>query len=77
VRDEGPSEDDIERFSRDTAYCPDCGAEVWDAAEVCPECHAYIGGNTRSRSPLQHWFQQKWMVLIVILLFIAFLLLSI
>lgn len=75
VIDEGPSPEDIERFSRETAYCPDCGAEIWDAAEVCPECSAYIGGNTRSNSPVQAWFNNKMIVLIVIAIIIGLVLL--
>jgi hypothetical protein len=69
--DEGPSEDDIERFSRETAYCPDCGEEVWDLADVCPKCYAYVGGNTSSRSPVQQWFRKRWVALVLILVLIA------
>lgn len=69
--DEVPSSEDIERFDRDTAYCPDCGAEVWDQAEVCPSCHAYLGGKTSSRPPVQDWFQKRWIVVIVVVLLIA------
>jgi len=71
MRDEDPSEEDIERFSGETAFCPDCGAEVWDEAEVCPECHAYLGGNSSSKPPVQAWFQRKWIAVVIILLVIA------
>jgi len=52
-RDEHPSSEDLERFGGDTALCPECGAEVWDEADVCPKCFAYLGGDTfrRSRIP--------------------------
>lgn len=70
--DEGPSPEDIERFDRDMAYCPDCGAEVWDQAEICPKCHAYLGGHTSSRLPIQRWFQHRWFLLIVFALLLAF-----
>lgn len=69
--DEGPSNEDIERFSRDTARCADCGAEVWDSAEICPKCYAYLGGNTSKESPAQKWFDRKIFVLIIILLVIG------
>jgi hypothetical protein len=69
--DEGPSEEDIERFSGDTARCPDCNAEVWDAADVCPKCFAYLGGATQSRPSAQQWFDRKMFVLIIILLIIG------
>jgi len=73
--DEGPSSEDIDRFARDTAFCPDCGEEVWDQAEVCPSCHAYLGGKTSSRLPVQEWFQKRWVVVIVLALLIAFMIL--
>ena len=72
MRDEGPSSEDLDRFGGDTAHCPDCGAEIWDQAEVCPECHAYIGGNTSTRLPVESWFQRRWAVAIIIALVIAF-----
>jgi len=72
--DQGPSEEDIARFAGDEAFCPDCGALIWDQAEICPKCHAYIGGNATSRSPVQRWVQHRWTIVVVILLLIAFLL---
>lgn len=69
--DEGPSEEDLRRFGSETAHCPDCGAEVWDSAEVCPKCFAYLGGNTSSKSAAQSWFDRKIFVLIIILLIIG------
>jgi hypothetical protein len=47
--DEDPSDEDVERLDHESAYCPDCGSEVWDAVEVCPKCYAYLGGNTSHR----------------------------
>jgi len=44
--DEAPSSQDIEALDHESGTCPDCGAEVWDAAEICPKCYAYLGGNT-------------------------------
>ena len=72
---EDPSPEDIERFSGETAYCPDCGAEVWDQAEVCPECYAYLGGNTSMRRPMQNWFRRKWFGLTIAALLVGMLLL--
>jgi hypothetical protein len=68
--DEDPSPEDIERFSDATAYCPDCGAEVWDQADVCPKCFAYLGGDTATRSPMQEWFRRRWILLVIIVLII-------
>ena len=57
VRDLGPSPEDLERFGdqHQHGWCPQCGAEVWDDAEFCPECGDQIGSfqsdaATRARS---------------------------
>jgi hypothetical protein len=75
--DEGPSAEDLDRFGGDTGHCPSCGAEIWDQAEVCPECGEYIVGGTRSRPPLEDWFRRRWMLLIIAAVIVAFLLLMI
>ena len=67
--DEGPSSEDLERFGgEDSALCPDCGAEIWDQAEYCSKCSAYVGGNTSRRSPEDRWLQQRWIGALVVLL---------
>lgn len=63
--DENPSPEDIERFDREIAYCPDCGAEIWDQADVCPKCFAYLGGHTSSREPIQRWVHHRTILLII------------
>ena len=63
VIDEDPSPQDIERFGGDTAYCPACGAEVFDQAEACPACGSWIGGATESRPPLDAARRRRWLVL--------------
>ena len=70
--DEGPSPEDLERFGGDTAYCPDCGEEIWDLAETCPKCHAYLDGGTDRRPPVESWFHNRWILLVVILTILAF-----
>lgn len=45
---EGPSAEDLERFGSQFRSCPACGAEVYDQAEVCPECLAPMSA-TRSQ----------------------------
>ena len=72
--DEGPSPEDLERFSDATAYCPDCGAEMWDQAEICPACGAAVGGGTLSRPPLEHWLRRRWLILVAMAALAAFLL---
>ena len=73
MRDEGPSTQDIERFSHEHAYCPDCGAEIWDQADVCPKCFTYLGGDTRSRRPMDAWLRRRWTLLVIIAMLIAML----
>lgn len=64
--DEGPSSEDLERFSDDTGHCPFCGTEVWDQADVCPKCRNYIGGDTLSKHPVSRAWQQKYWIILVI-----------
>lgn len=45
---------DRARFESDTAYCPECGAEIYDAADVCPKCFTWIDGETRGRPLSRH-----------------------
>lgn len=71
-RDEGPSPEDIERFSNDVGHCPDCGAEIWDQADICPKCYAYLAGHTTSRTPMESLFRRKWVVLIAIAVIAGF-----
>ena len=70
--DEDPSDEDIERFDRETAFCPDCGEEVWDQAEICPKCHAFIGGQTLTRQPIERWVSRRAMMLIIAVLAVIF-----
>ena len=74
MNDEGPSPEDLDRFSGDTAHCPDCGAEIWDQAEFCPECGNHVGGETLSRPPLERWMRHRWLMLVALLALLAFVL---
>jgi hypothetical protein len=73
--DEGPSPEDIRKFSHELAHCPDCGAEIWDQADVCPKCFAYLAGHTSSRHPSEAWFRKRWVVAVAIIVMIAFVML--
>ena len=75
--DEGPSPEDIQRFSDETGYCHHCGAEIWDQAEQCPRCKTYQQFGVRSRPPLEEWFRKRWVLFVVIVVLIAFLLIVI
>lgn len=74
---EGPSAQDIERFSDDTGRCPNCGAEVWDQAEFCPECGDQIGSDISRRSPIDRDLRNRVFILIIALVVIGFVLLVI
>ena len=68
--DEGPSDEDIDRFGEDTpkadARCPDCGAAVWSEANVCPKCFAFIGDGAATRGG--GVFRERWRTLVLLLL---------
>lgn len=76
--DEGPSDEDLDRFGEDSpqadARCPDCGAAVWSEADVCPKCHAYLGGEAERARP--GIFRAQWRAVVVWTLIIAMLALA-
>lgn len=41
--DEGPSEDDLQRFGGEMRPCPACRAEMYDDSEWCPKCGHVLG----------------------------------
>jgi predicted nucleic acid-binding Zn ribbon protein len=45
--DEGPSDEDIERFGDATVACPECGASLYDDAQVCYKCGHALGGEDK------------------------------
>ena len=42
-----------------TGYCPECGAEVYDDADACPKCFAWITGRTLHKPPEDLALQKK------------------
>lgn len=72
--DEDPAFEDTEVLDHESAYCPDCGAEVWDSVEVCPKCFAYLGGNTLARPRLDERLRHRWIALVAIVLVIIIIL---
>jgi len=48
--DEGPSPEDLARFSGVTQTCPECGAELHDDIELCWQCGHPLGSE-RSKGP--------------------------
>ncbi len=70
--DEDPSPEDIERFSDETGFCPDCGAEVWDQAGQCPSCGAFLAGQTDTRHPVEGQLRRRWLVLVAVIVLVGF-----
>ena len=57
---------DQKRFSGDVAYCPECGAEILDDADICPKCFTWIDGTTHSRpSKLRRSLKTAVVVLLI------------
>jgi len=40
---------DRARFSSEKGFCPECGEEIYDAADICPKCFSWIDGTTHHR----------------------------
>lgn len=72
-RDEGPSPEDLRRFSDGEAFCPDCGAEIHDLAEVCPKCYAYLGGETSRFRPAERDLRRRAIAITVVVLILVLL----
>jgi hypothetical protein len=60
-------EADRDRFASETAYCPECGAEVFDAADICPQCYSWIDGDTTHKKPSRLRASLKVIVVAVLL----------
>lgn len=71
--DEGPSSEDLESFDRDTGYCSECGAEIWDQSDICPKCGFALTRGTLSRPPVEDWWRHRSIALIGLLTTAAFL----
>ncbi len=63
--DEGPSQEDLDRFGGDEALCPECGEPMWDQASVCPSCGAAVEGDT-SCNPRRRVLNRRWAVLVAL-----------
>ncbi len=65
---EGPSRADLERFGDEFRACPECGADVYDQAEICPRCgYAF---EHRSTAPV-------WVLVVAIFVLITFVLVTV
>jgi len=65
--DHDPRSEDLDDLAGDTAWCPHCGVELWDQAQVCSECgQALVDGP--SSHPPSRIMQRKGLIAVVILL---------
>lgn len=48
--DDHDANDDEQGSSR-LAYCPECAAKIYHAADICPKCFAWIDGDTSRHGP--------------------------
>ncbi|MEQ8843283.1 MAG: hypothetical protein RIB58_00390 [Phycisphaerales bacterium] len=53
--DEGPSDDDLDRFGSVTQTCWRCGTELYDDATVCWNCQASVGPGSGPRQGTPVW----------------------
>ena len=80
MNDEDPTDDDVDRFSGQTGYCPDCGKEIWDEAWQCPYCGSVVENRIRrdrGSDPASRHVSSRAIVLVIailvlILLFMQF-----
>ncbi|MBX3383227.1 MAG: hypothetical protein KF864_06935 [Phycisphaeraceae bacterium] len=67
--DEGPSEQDIERFSDVTTQCPECRAALYDDVSLCWKC-GYALGSRRGGGKRPIWVPV--IALTLVLLFVLY-----
>jgi len=71
--DEDPSDEDVERLDGDTAWCPSCGAEIWEDSAACPKCGDMIETTLVHRPRHHRPSQQKLTSVTAIILIVAML----
>jgi len=68
--DDGPSQEDLERFGGVTRECPECKQEVYDEAAVCHNCgHAFMKTTAHSPGKQKFWV---WATAVVLVVLVAF-----
>ena len=74
MHEEGPSQEDIDRFSEnETGYCPHCGEEIWDDSSQCPNCGEWLDEGTVHQNKIVRSFNKKFLVFIVVVVLVSFL----
>jgi predicted amidophosphoribosyltransferase len=75
MRNEGPSDDDLNRFGNEgsqSGWCPDCDAEVYDEAEFCQECGNQISGRVLRRPRAATVFRKRMIILVTLVVIAVF-----
>src|SRR5690606_7728919 len=57
--DEGPDDEDLERFGDDAHERPSCGRAVYDDLATCPHCYASLTSKRSSAAP------PLWLVIVL------------
>ncbi len=66
--DEGPSQDDLDRFADVTTTCKNCGTQLYDDVELCWNCGSPLSASSHASMP------PKWVMLTSAVLLALFLL---
>ena len=77
---EGPTEEDLRRFGGpdpSSGFCPECGEEVSDLADICPHCHSWIPEGAQRRPPVVSELIRRWYVFIALGVLLVFLYLQV
>ena len=62
--------EDSDAGDDETAFCPECGAEIYDSADVCPKCFTWLDGDT-TRHPPGKRRAAEWKRTVVVWILIA------
>ena len=71
MTDDEPTDEDVDRFSGETGFCPDCGKEIWDEAWQCPHCGEVVENRIRREEgsdPASRQVSNRAIVLVIVVL---------
>ena len=80
MTDEDPTDDDVDRFSGQTGFCPDCGLEIWDEAWQCPHCGEVVENRIRREGgsdPASRQISSRAILLVIAALVVILILMQI
>ena len=80
MTDDEPTDEDVDRFSGQTGFCPDCGEEIWDEAWQCPHCGEVVEDRIRRErgtSPASRKVSARSIVLVIAILVVILILMQI